>query len=130
LGFLLAGYAIAAPVGPGWWPFLPAAVLFLAPAWFDLVFQTTVRMSQGRRWWVAGPDSFALHLRASGLTRGAVVAVAVSVSVVAWLVAAALPALDLPLQLAALAAVAAFVAVAWVRLLRWPVVVPPRSGSG
>jgi UDP-GlcNAc:undecaprenyl-phosphate GlcNAc-1-phosphate transferase len=132
LGFILAAYALMAPV-PGVFPYVASIALFLAPALFDLVFQTTVRMYHGRRWWVAGPDSFALHLRASGLSKEAVIACTVATAVALWLVGAALPRMDLPLQILALLIVAAFAALAWVRLLRWPVVrpgAPPQEGGG
>jgi UDP-GlcNAc:undecaprenyl-phosphate GlcNAc-1-phosphate transferase len=124
LGFVLAAYALSAPSGPFPWPILASMVLFTALAWFDLFFQTITRMAQGRRWWVAGPDSFALHLRASGLSKNAVVVVACVVAATLWLIGDALPAWPLPAQAAAVAGVAAFAALAWVVLLRSPVVSP------
>jgi UDP-GlcNAc:undecaprenyl-phosphate GlcNAc-1-phosphate transferase len=122
LGFVLATYALSAPAGDAPLPYLAAIPLFVALPWFDLFFQTLVRMAQGRRWWVAGPDSFALHLRASGLGKPAVVAIACLVAAGLWLTGAVLPKLDPPYQAATLLGVLAFGALAWRQLLRWPVI--------
>jgi UDP-GlcNAc:undecaprenyl-phosphate GlcNAc-1-phosphate transferase len=93
LGFLLAAFALTARVETSWWPFLPMIAMFLAIPLFDLVFQASTRMLEGRPWWIAGPDSYALRLQKAGLSKGTVALVSAGATVVAWGLALALPAL-------------------------------------
>jgi UDP-GlcNAc:undecaprenyl-phosphate GlcNAc-1-phosphate transferase len=91
LGFLLAAFALTARVETTWWPYLPMIALFLAIPLFDLVFQASTRMLEGRPWWIAGPDSYALRLQRAGLSKVQVAAVSALVTVGAWIVALSLP---------------------------------------
>lgn len=119
LGFMLAAFALTARVETTWWPFLPMLGLFLAVPLFDLVFQSTTRMIEGRPWWIGGPDSYALRLQKAGLSKTGVAALTVIVAAVAWGGAALLPSLPpvVGVALIALAGLAALAARGW--LLRF-----------
>jgi UDP-GlcNAc:undecaprenyl-phosphate GlcNAc-1-phosphate transferase len=85
LGSLLAAYVLVSEPGLATWPFLAILGLWTAVPLFDMAFQTLVRASEGRAWYIAGPDSFAIHLRRAGASKWRVIAFGIGATAVAWL---------------------------------------------
>jgi UDP-GlcNAc:undecaprenyl-phosphate GlcNAc-1-phosphate transferase len=121
LGFLLASFALTSQVATATWPFLPMIALFLAVPIFDLLFQSTTRMSEGRPWWIGGPDSYALRLQWAGLSKSLVALATATATLAAWGAALILPILPPVGQIAVVASCAAFALVARNRLLHYKV---------
>ena len=121
LGFMLGAFTLTETSGTTWWPYIAMMTLFAGVPFFDLLFQSGVRIAQGRSVLLGGPDSFALRMQKAGLKKNQVDLIAVLVASGFWYSAWILPQLHPIGQIAVVILDNVFIVTAWRWLLRWEV---------
>ncbi|MEO7993797.1 MAG: MraY family glycosyltransferase [bacterium] len=121
LGFMIGAFSLTETSGTSWWPYIAMMTLFAGVPFFDLLFQSGVRIKDKRPWWVGGPDSFALRLQRAGFGKVAVDLIAIAVAIFFWTSAWLLPHLNIWGQVAIIVVVNIFNVLAWRYLRRYEV---------